>query len=218
MIKLLNVSYSYPSNGAGVENLTFEVNQGDFILLVGRTGAGKTTMFKLISRELKPDSGEIFLDKLRSSQLKRCDIPTWRSCLGIVFQELRLLSDRSAMDNVRIAAVCERNLPGKPKARAFRAMAKVGLSHKLRDHPDHMSLGEQQRVAIARGLVNEPFVLLADEPVSNLDSGTSAEVIEVLQKINHSGTAVMVATHQPERFVSCNPRFIRLEKGRITEA
>lgn len=218
MIKLLNVTYHYPANGAGVEDLTFELSQGEFILLVGRTGAGKTTLFKIISRELTPESGEIFLERMRSSRLKPRDIPTWRSYLGIVFQDLRLLNDRSALDNVRIAAACERNLPGKPKSRAFRAMAQVGLSHKLHDNPDHLSLGEQQRVAIARGLVNEPFVVLADEPVSNLDSSTSAEVVEVLQNINRSGTAVMVATHQPERFACCNPKFITLEKGRITEA
>jgi len=215
MIKFLNVTYRYPGGGSGVYELTFEVQRGEFVLVVGKTGAGKTTVFKLLSRELEPDTGEIFLDKLRSSRLRRNQLPIWRRSLGIIFQELRLLNDRSALDNVHLAAMCERNLPGKPRTRAMRAIASVGLSHKLRARPSCLSLGEQQRVAIARALVNEPFVLIADEPVSNLDSATSSEVVDVLSRVNHSGTAVIVATHQPERFASCEPRTIRIERGRI---
>lgn len=218
MIKLLNVTYHYTTGECGVDGVSFEIQAGEFILLVGKTGAGKTTIFKLISRELDPDFGEIFLNNLRSSEIKRSRLRAWRRYLGIVFQDLRLLNDRTALDNVRLTATCERNLSGRPKTRALKSVALVGMSHKLHEKPSNLSIGEQQRIAIARALVNEPFILLADEPISNLDGETSSELIQVLKKINHNGTAVVVATHQPERFESCKPRLIGIERGRIVHA
>ena len=217
LLKLLNVTYHH-NGGAGVSRVSFEMEPGEFVLLVGRTGAGKTTIIRLISMELVSDAGDIFFDAYKSGELKPKQLPLWRRRLGIVYQDFRLLRDRSALENVRLAAFCERNLPGKPRARALRAMAKMGLSHKIHNRPDELSMGEQQRTAMARALVNEPFLMLADEPVSNLDEQTSAELIDYLRKVNQSGTAILVATHQPERFYPCSPRVIRLENGRLVES
>lgn len=216
MVKLLNVSYRYNGSTA-VEGISFEVEPGEFTLLVGRTGAGKTTLFRLISMEIVPNSGEIILERFRSGEIKSRNLPQWRRRIGIVFQDFKLLKDRSILENVRLAASCESNLPGSSKSRAFKALTKVGLSHKVHSFPNELSAGEQQRAAVARALVNEPFVLLADEPVSNLDGETAKDTVDLLWRINQSGTAVMVATHQPERFESCRPKVIRLEKGRLIE-
>ncbi len=217
IVKLLNVSYNYTAR-RGIDGVSLSVKKGEFAIVVGRTGSGKTTLFRIMSLELYPDSGEVMLSELKSSQLKRKNLPIWRRQLGIVFQGLQLIGDRSVLDNIRLAALCERRLQGSAKSRSLSALAKVGLSHRLRDKASQLSTGEQQRVAIARAIVNEPFVLLADEPVSNLDGETSSEVIDILRKINSTGTAVVVATHQPERFGECNPREIRLDQGKLVEA
>ncbi|MFC2150489.1 cell division ATP-binding protein FtsE [Calditrichota bacterium] len=216
MVKLLNVSYRYQGTG-GVENVTFEIGPNDFILLVGKTGAGKTTILKLISMELSPKSGEITLEHMKSSELKSRKLPEWRRRIGIVYQDFRLLGDRSVLENVKLTAACQPNLQGSPKLRAVRALGKVGITHKLHNIPGELSTGEQQRTALARALVNEPYVLLADEPVSNLDSETSSGIVELLQRANQMGTAMLIATHQPERFSSCNPRVLVIERGHLRE-
>jgi len=220
LVKLLNVTFHY-NGGIGVTGVSFEVQPCEFFLLVGRTGAGKTTLFKLISLELTPAAGEIILDEFRSSEIKPRLLPLWRRRIGIIYQDFRLLKDRSVLENVRLVASCENNLPGRPKKRALKALARVGLSHKIHSRPDELSTGEQQRAVIARALVNEPFLLLADEPVSNLDEETSVEIIELLQKVNQAGTAMIVATHQPSSFIlhpsSFSPNVIRIEAGRLVE-
>lgn len=213
MIRLLNVSYRHQSGG-GIEGVTLEVGAGELVLLVGRTGAGKTTILRLISLELRPDSGEIILEKFHAGEIKPRQLPQWRRRLGIVYQDLKLLSDRTALDNVLLAAQCERNLPGKHRDRAVKALSNVGLATKFHSYPHELSAGEQQRAALARAIVNEPFVLLADEPVSHLDPVTSDDIVMLIRRVNQSGTAVIVATHQPERFESLRPRTIRLEGGK----
>lgn len=214
MVRLLNVTYRHPGGG-GVEGATLEVQAGEFLLLVGRTGAGKTTILRLISLELRPQSGEIVVEKFRASEMRPSKLPHWRRRLGIVYQDLRLLDDRTALDNILLAAACERNLPGRPRERALRTLSDVGLAHKIHSLPRELSAGEQQRAALARAVVNEPFVLLADEPVSHLDPATSADIVEMLRKVNQAGTAVLVATHQPERFEAVRPRVLRIEGGRV---
>jgi len=216
IVKLLNVTYDYQAR-RGIDGVSLSINKGEFVILIGRTGSGKTTLFRIMSLELYPDSGEVMLSELKSSQLKRKKLPLWRRQLGIVFQGLQLISNRSVLDNIRLAALCERRLPGSAKARSLRALGQVGMAHRLHDKASQLSTGEQQRVAIARAIVNEPFVLLADEPVSNLDGETSSDVIDILRKINSAGTAVVVATHQPELFAKCNPREIRLDSGKMVE-
>lgn len=216
MLKLTNISFNY-TRGVGVKGISFEVNPGEFILLVGKTGAGKTSVIRLISLELIPSSGNITLERFRSRDLKRSQLPLWRRRLGIAFQDFRLLQDRSTLENVRLAAYCDRSARGRPKARALKALSSVGLSHKLHSLPGQLSTGEQQRTSIARAIVNQPYVLLADEPVSNLDSETAQSVIDVLKKLNQAGTGMLIATHQPERFESCNPRILHMDKGILVE-
>lgn len=216
IVKLLNVSYGYKTR-RGIDGVSLSIKKGEFVILIGRTGSGKTTLFRVMSLELYPDTGEVMMSDLKSSQLKRHNLPVWRRQLGIVFQGLQLIGNRSVLDNIRLAALCERRLPGSAKSRSLTVLAKVGLLHRLRDQASQLSTGEQQRVAIARAIVNEPFVLLADEPVSNLDGESLAEVINILRKINSTGTTVVVATHQPDKFIECNPREIRLEQGKLIE-
>ena len=216
MVKLLNVTYHY-RQGEGVDKISLAIDKGEFVLLVGRTGAGKTTLFRLIAMELSPEMGEIQLEQLRSTAIRPRHLPHWRRRLGIVYQDMKLLHDRSILDNVRLAALCERSLSEKTKPRALRALARVGLSHKMHHHPSQLSAGEQQRAAIARAIVNEPFVLLADEPVGHLDVETACEIVELLSRLNSAGTAMLIATHQPERFRSLSPRIVKMERGRIVE-
>jgi len=218
MVKLLNVTFQHGGVGNGVYGVSLAVAPCEFVLLVGKTGAGKTTLLKLISLEITPAAGEIVLDSYKSSEIKYRQLPLWRRRLGIVYQDFRLLRDRSALENVRLAAACESNLPGGPKERALKALGRTGLSHKIHSRPDELSTGEQQRVAIARALVNEPFLLLADEPVSNLDEETASEIVELLRKINQSGTAILVATHQLEHFAVCHTRIIKLHNGSLVES
>ncbi len=217
VLNMLNVSYHY-QNRRGVGGISMKIGKGELTLLVGRTGSGKTTINKLIARELVPDSGEIILMNLRSSNLKRKEFALWRRHLGIVFQDLRLLNDRNVFENVRLAAECETRLPSSAKARSLRVLNRVGMAHKIQDPPSELSTGEQQRVAIARALVNEPLLLLADEPVSNLDTETSSEIIEILNQVSLFGTSVIVATHQPERFIKYNPRILRMDNGTLSES
>lgn len=214
MVKLSNVSYRY-AVGNGVNRISFDIKSGEFILLVGRTGAGKTTLFRLISLELYPDSGEIELEQFNSSSIKRSQLPKWRRRLGIIYQDTRLLPDRTLLENVSLAALCDSSLRTKQKKRALRVLNQVGLSHKIHSAPTSLSAGEQQRAGIARAIVNEPFVLLADEPVSHLDSETSGEIIELLHRLNLNGTSMLIATHQPELFQHLNPRIITLSDGRM---
>lgn len=214
MVKLLNVTYRYTKN-SGVENISFDVGIGEFVLLVGKTGAGKTTLFKLISLELAPQSGEIRLERYRTREIKPRHYPLWRRRLGIIFQDMCLLNDRSTLENVRLGAICGKNISGTPQKRALQVLGRVGMSHKIHQNAGELSAGEQQRTAIARALVNAPFLILADEPVSHLDSGTAREVIDLLSQVNAGGTALLVATHQPERFEGAATRIIVLDKGHL---
>ena len=214
MLRLLNVTYRHPEGG-GIEGVSLEIRSGEFLLLVGRTGAGKTTILRLISLELRPQSGDVQLERFRAGEMTPAELPAWRRKLGIVYQDLRLLTDRSVYDNVLLAAACEPNLPQKPRARALKTLTQLGLAHKLHSNPAQLSAGEQQRAALARAIVNEPYVLLADEPISHLDPTTSDAIIALMTKVNQAGAAVIVATHQPERFESVKPRIIRVEAGRI---
>jgi cell division transport system ATP-binding protein len=217
MIRFDNVSKIYPRAGehAALKNVTFRVNKGEFVFLTGPSGAGKSTILKMIYMDERPSSGEVRVSGYASSDIKHRDIPKLRRRLGIVFQDFRLLEDRTAEQNVAFAL----EVTGTPRAtipnKVARALTQVGLASKATAFPKELSGGEQQRVAFARALVNDPFVLVADEPTGNLDERATRGIFQLLREINAAGTAVLMATHNLELVRSSDFRTIELNHGEI---
>ena len=213
MIQLQNARMMYPSGG-GVEHITMSVKNGEFVFLVGPSGAGKSTVLKLIYMEEFPDEGHVIVQNYNSLYMRRKDIPYLRRCIGIVFQDFKLLPDRNTFENVafvlRVTGIKRKEI----RKKVLRVLAEVGLSHKRGRMPHELSGGEQQRVAIARALVNEPFILLADEPTGNLDPDATHSIMELLEKINLKGTAILMATHDYDLVKAMDKRVIRIESGR----
>ena len=217
MIRFDNVSKIYPRAGehAALKNVTFRVNKGEFVFLTGPSGAGKSTILKMIYMDERPTSGEVRVSGYASSEIKHRDIPKLRRRLGIVFQDFRLLEDRTAEQNVAFAL----EVTGTPRAsipgKVARALTQVGLASKSTAYPKELSGGEQQRVAFARALVNDPFVLVADEPTGNLDERATRGIFQLLREINAAGTAVLMATHNLELVRSSDFRTLELNHGEI---
>lgn len=215
MIVLDHVSMQYPTGKKALDDITFHINKGEFVFVVGSSGSGKTTLIKLLLKEIKPTEGDIQLDGKLYSKLKRREIPMLRRKIGVVFQDFRLLKDRTVFENVAFAQqVIER--PMKEIRREVPAMlTMVGLADQYKQYPKQLSGGEQQRVAVARAIVNQPEVILADEPTGNLDYKNSLEIMQLLEEINRRGTTVVVVTHNREIVDLMQKRVIRLKKGRI---
>ena len=213
MVKIQNVKMKYP-NGDGLTLINLEVKRGEFVFLVGPTGAGKSTVLKLIYMEEFPKVGQVIVNNYNSLEIKEKEIPYCRRKLGIIFQDFKLLEDRDIFENVafalQVTGVRRKNI----KKRTLKALAEVGLSHKSRKMPSELSGGEQQRVAIARAIVNDPLVLLADEPTGNLDPKTTVEIMNILEKVNARGTAILMATHNYELVNQAGKRVVSLKKGR----
>ena len=216
MLHLYNVTYQYPG-GEGVFHVTFTVGNGEFVFLVGPSGAGKTTLFRLINLELFPQQGYIVLDSFNTAQMRRKDVPLVRRKIGVVFQDFKLLPDRNVYENVAFALRVTGASGRKIKRRVLEVLKEVGLTHKRFKMPDELSGGERQRVAIARALVNEPFILLADEPTGNLDRENAREILALLGRISESGTAVLMATHNLALAQRVNHRILRMHQGRILD-
>lgn len=213
MIQLQNVSMQYPAGG-GVEHVNVAVRNGEFVFLVGPSGAGKSTVLKLIYMEEYPDEGHVIVQNFNSLYMRRRDIPYLRRRIGIVFQDFKLLPDRTIYDNIAFVLRVTDTRGKEIRRKVLRVLAEVGLSHKRGRMPHELSGGEQQRAAIARALVNEPFILLADEPTGNLDPDATYEIMDLLEKINLKGTAILMATHNYELVRSMRKRVIRIEVGR----
>ncbi len=213
MVKIQRVKLRY-SDGEGLEGVNLEVRDGDFTYLVGPTGAGKSSVLKLIYMDEFPSEGYVQVDEYNSRDVRPSEIPYLRRRLGIIFQDFKLLDDRDVFENVafalRVTGVRRKDI----KRRTLRALAEVGLSHKSRKMPNLLSGGEQQRVAIARAIVNEPFIILADEPTGNLDPKTTVEIMNILDKLNARGTAVLMATHNFELVNSSTKRVVSIKNGR----
>jgi cell division transport system ATP-binding protein len=214
ILELQNVRLKYPS-GDGVEHVSLTVSAGEFVFLVGPSGAGKTTVLKSIYLDMPPTEGHVTVGAYNSLFISKKEIPFLRRKLGIVFQDFKLLSDRDVFRNVAFALEVIGKKNKEIKKRVLRALADVGLSHKSRKYPMELSGGEQQRVAIARAIVNEPYLLLADEPTGNLDPETSADIMSVLNRISSRGTALLMATHNYDLVNSFDHRIVRIENGRI---
>ncbi len=194
MVEFHNVSVWFGDNLV-FKNLNFKVEPGEFVFVTGPTSSGKSTLLRLIYMDISPNRGFVVVGGFNSKKIKRRQIPYLRRRLGIVFQDFKLLEDRNVFENVAFALYVTGAKRKEINKKVLMALAEVGLSHKKNNMPNELSGGEQQRVAIARAIVNEPFLILADEPTGNLDPGTSAEIVELLRKINLRGTSVIMATH-----------------------
>ncbi len=217
MIKLEHVSKSYSAGIPALNDVSLDIEEGEFVFIVGDSGSGKSTFIKLLLKELEPTEGTITINDKKLNKIRRRQIPKFRRNIGVVFQDFRLLKDRNIYDNVAFAqkVIGESNRNIRKNVPAILSM--VGLAAKYRSYPRQLSGGEQQRVAIARALINEPKILLADEPTGNLDSNNAWEIMKLLEEINSRGTTVVVVTHNLEIVKSMNKRVITMKKGSVVD-
>ena len=216
MIEIRNVSKRFKKGWYALKNIDLSIAKGDFLFLTGQTGSGKTTLLRLIYMDIFPDEGEVAVAGFMASTIKEEEIPFLRRRIGIIFQDFKLLKDKTVYENVAFALEVTGQSGRKMREKVMKALTLVGLSHKRNDFPYTLSGGEQQKTAIARALVREPFILLADEPTGNIDPEGSEEIIKILQEVNTAGTAVLMATHDVELAKRMGGRFINLEQGQIT--
>ena len=217
MIKLEHVSKSYTAGIPALNDVSLDIEEGEFVFIVGDSGSGKSTLIKLLLKELEPTEGTITINNKKLNKIKRRQIPKFRRNIGVVFKDFRLLKDRNIYDNVAFAqkVIGESNRSIKKNVPSMLSM--VGLAAKYRSYPRQLSGGEQQRVAIARALINEPKILLADEPTGNLDNHNAWEIMKLLEEINSRGTTVVVVTHNLEIVKAMNKRVITMKKGVVVE-
>ena len=216
MIEIRNVSKRFRKGWYALKNIDLSIAKGDFLFLTGQTGSGKTTLMRLIYMDIFPDEGEVAVAGFLSSTIKEEEIPFLRRRIGIIFQDFKLLRDKTVYENVAFALEVTGQSGRKMREKVMKALTLVGLSHKRNDFPYTLSGGEQQKTAIARALVREPFILLADEPTGNIDPEGSEEIIRLLQEVNTAGTAVLMATHDVELAKRMGGKFVNLEQGQIT--
>jgi len=215
VIRFQHVYKEYPRTGLALQDVSLFVGKGEFVFLTGPSGAGKSSLLKLAYMEELPTRGDMWVSGVRAKGVKRRDVAKLRRKLGVVFQDFRLLEDRTAEANIAFALEVIDTPRAAIPAKVSRALAQVGLSAKATSLPSEMSGGEQQRVAIARALVNDPFVLIADEPTGNLDERATRGVFQLLRDINASGTAVMMATHNLELVRRAGYRTIEINRGQV---
>jgi cell division transport system ATP-binding protein len=215
MIQFSHVTKSYGDSCEALTDVSFFIDKGEFVFLTGASGAGKTTLLKHIYMEEFPTKGQVFVGGYDSKYMRNRDIPLLRRKLGIVFQDFRLLADRNVFENVAFALRVTGRRERQVKRKVFEVLALTGLSHKCAYNPLQLSGGEQQRVCIARAIVNDPWIVLADEPTGNLDMGVSKEIMLLFQKINSWGTTVIMATHDVYLKAMYHYRELVLERGAL---
>ena len=215
MIKLDKVSKKFGTGTLGLSGVNLSIGKGEFVFLVGPTGSGKTTIFRLIIREMLPTNGEIVVDSWDVVRLPHGKIPHLRKKIGVVFQDLKLLMDRTIFENVMLPLEIAGIKPQDAVRKATEVLEKVKIAEQKDKFPLQLSGGELQRVAIARALALDPLILLADEPTGNLDSKTATDIVKLLSDINEKGTTVVMATHNLEIVESLSKRVIKLDKGRL---
>ena len=215
MIKLEHVSKSYSAGIPALNDISLNIEEGEFVFIVGNSGSGKSTLIKLLLKELEPTKGVITINNRNLNAIRRKQIPKYRRNVGVVFQDFRLLKDRNVYENVAFAQKVIGTLARLIRSSVPTMLSMVGLAAKYKSYPKQLSGGEQQRVAIARALVNQPKILLADEPTGNLDNHNAWEIMKLLEEINQKGTTVVVVTHNLEIVKAMKKRVITMKKGVI---
>lgn len=215
MIEISKLTKSYDRGSRALRDVNITINDGEFVFITGRSGSGKSTLIKILLKEVEPTSGRIVVNDMDLGTMPRRYVPKYRRRLGVVFQDFRLLRDRTVYENVafaqRVIGVSSRTI----RESVPKMLTMVGLSSKYKSFPDKLSGGEQQRVAIARALINRPEVLLADEPTGNLDPQNAMEIMKLLDQINRQGTTVLVVTHSREIVDMMKRRVITMERGSV---
>ncbi len=215
MITLEHVSKTYSAGVPALNDVNLDIEEGEFVFIVGDSGSGKSTLIKLLLKELDPTEGTIMINGKYLNKIRRRQIPKFRRNIGVVFQDFRLLKDRNVYDNIAFAQKVIGEPSSRIRKRVPQMLSMVGLAPKYRSFPKQLSGGEQQRVAIARALVNEPKILLADEPTGNLDNNNAWEIMKLLEEINSKGTTVVVVTHNMEIVKVMKKRVITVKKGAV---
>ena len=215
MIEIRNISKTYENGSKALKDVDIRIQDGEFVFIMGRSGSGKSTLIRLLMKEAEPSSGRIIVNDMDLQKMPRRFIPKYRRKLGVVFQDFRLLKDRTVFENVAFAQRVVGASTRKIREDVPQMLKLVGLSAKYKSYPQQLSGGEQQRVAIARALINRQEVLLADEPTGNLDHENATEIMKLLERINALGTTVVVVTHSQEIVDQMGKRVITLNKGRL---
>jgi len=215
MIEMRNVYKKYPNGVVAANGIDVEINQGEFVYVVGSSGAGKSTFIKMMYREEKPTSGTIIVNGMDITKIKNSKIPIFRRSIGVVFQDFKLLPKLTVFENVAFALEVIEESPRQIKRRVMEVLDLVNLKHKARMFPNELSGGEQQRISIARSIVNSPRVVIADEPTGNLDPETTWGIMKIFEDINARGTTIVMATHNKEIVNTNKHRVIAIEDGMI---
>ncbi len=215
IIEMKDVSKKYGNGTTALRGVTVSIEAGEFAYIVGPSGAGKSTFIKLLYREEKLDKGSLTVGKFDLAKIKKKDVPLLRRSVGVVFQDYKLLPKKTVYENIAYAMEVIGEKPRNIKKRVMEVLDLVGLKHKIRSFPNELSGGEQQRIAIARAIVNNPKVLIADEPTGNLDPENSWEIMSLLERINLQGTTVLMATHNSQIVNTLRHRVIAIEDGRV---
>ncbi|OFI07504.1 cell division ATP-binding protein FtsE [Clostridium acetireducens DSM 10703] len=215
MIEFRNVNKVYNDNIFALSDINVTINNGEFVFLVGPSGAGKSTFIKLLLKEIEPTNGIILVNEMDLTKIKRKDIPYYRRKIGVVFQDFRLIPTLNVYENVAFAMRVVGSPQREIRKKVPMVLSLVGLSDKYKAFPNELSGGEQQRVSLARAIVNNPSLLIADEPTGNLDPETSMGIMEILNDINHAGTTILMATHARDIVDNMRKRVLAIEKGTI---
>jgi cell division transport system ATP-binding protein len=215
VIEFVNVSKVYKTGTHALNNFNVSIDRGEFVFVVGPSGAGKSTFIKLLMREEKPSSGEIYVNGQNLVKMKRRKVPHFRRTLGVVFQDFRLIPTMNVYDNVAFALRVTNVSAKEIRSRVPYILGLVGLAGKAKSLPEHLSGGEQQRVALARALVNNPSLIIADEPTGNIDPDLSFEIVDLLSEINKCGTTVVMVTHEHSLVSEFNHRVICIDEGTV---